>query len=204
MDAHGLVLAADEGNEMGGGSGAADFCCTRRCDRAGLSGILGDGAESGVWLIVAFREDRAVIIEQKFPAEFFFLHTLKIGDFISTFLVRKGTVVRDIVMVAHDAYHAVRRLQLTEDRNERLEFAFIKRDEITSKDDGIRLEGVYLIYDTEKFVLMTYPTIEVEIRNLNDAEAVIRLRKPLTSDSDRLNLMEISAEEIAPTEENEP
>jgi hypothetical protein len=51
---------------------------------------------------------------------------------------------------------------------------------------------------------MPYPTIKVEIRNLNDAEAVVGLRKPLASDCDRLYLMEISAEEIAPAEENEP
>ena len=203
MDAHGLILAADEGNERDpsprppeGGSRFENGKITM--------GIGADGAESGIRLIIVLREDWAVVVEEKFPAEFFFLHTLEVGDLIGTLLVGKRTIIREIVMVTHNAHHSIRRLELTEDRNERLELAFIKRDEIASKDDGIRLEGVYLINDTEKLVLMPYPTIKVEIRNLNNAEAVVGLRKPLASDCDRLYLMEIPAEEIAPAEENEP
>ena len=82
--------------------------------------IGSDGAESGIWLVIASREDRAVVVEEEFPAEIFPLHTLEVGDFIGTVLVGKGAVVRDIVMVAHDAHNTVRRLQLTEDWDERL------------------------------------------------------------------------------------
>jgi hypothetical protein len=51
---------------------------------------------------------------------------------------------------------------------------------------------------------MAFPAIKVKVGYLNNTEAVIGLRKPLASDCDRLYLMEISAEEIAPAEENEP
>ena len=148
------------------------------------------------------REDGAVVVEEEMPAEVFSLHALEVGDLVGAVLVGKGAVVRDIVMVTHDAHHAIRRLKLTEDRDERLQFAFIKRDEIAREDDSIRLEGVYLINDTEKLVLMAFPAVKVEVGYMNDTEAVIRLRKPLTSDCDRLHLMEVSAEEIAPAEED--
>ena len=67
----------------------------------------------------AIREDGAVIVKEKMPAEVFSLHTLEIRDLIGTLLVRKGAVIREIVMVAHDANHTIRRLELTEDRDER-------------------------------------------------------------------------------------
>ena len=163
-----------------------------------------DSSESGIRFIVALWEDRAIVVEEEFPTEFFSLHTLEVGNLIGTILVGKGTVVWEIVMVAHDAHHTIRRLQFAEDRDERLEFAFIERYEITREDDGIGLEGIYLIDDTEKLVLMAFPSVEVEIRYLNDTEAVIGLRKPLTGDCDRLDFMEVSAKEIAPYEENQP
>jgi hypothetical protein len=119
MDAHGLILAADEGNERDpsprppeGGSRFENGKITM--------GIGADGAESGIRLIIVLREDWAVVVEEKFPAEFFFLHTLEVGDLIGTILVGKGAVVRQIVMVAHDAHNTIRRFQLTEDRDEKL------------------------------------------------------------------------------------
>lgn len=163
-----------------------------------------DSSESGIRLIVAPWEDWAVVVEEKFPAKFFSLHTLEVGDLIGTILVGKGAVVRQIVMVAHDAHHTIRRLQFAEDRDERLEFVFIERYEVAGEDDGIGLKGIYLIDDTEKLVLMAFPAVEVEIRYLNDTEAVIGLRKPLAGDCDRLDLMEVSAKEISPYEENQP
>lgn len=163
-----------------------------------------DSSENGIRLIVAPWEDWAVVVEEKFPTEFFSLHTLEVGNLIGTILVGKGTIVWEIVMVAHDAHHAIRRLQFAEDRDERLEFAFIERYEVACEDDSIGLEGVYLIDNTEELVLMSFPAIKVEIRYLNNTEAVIGLRKPLTGDCDRLDLMEVSAEEITPAEEYEP
>ena len=163
-----------------------------------------DSSESGIRLIVAPWEDWAVVVEEKFPTEFFSLHTLEVGNLIGAILVGKRAVVRQIVMVAHDAHHTIRGFKLTEDRDERLEFAFIERYEVTREDDSIGLEGVYLIDNTEELVLMSFPAIKVEIRYLNNTEAVIGLRKPLTGDCDRLDLMEVSAEEITPYEENQP
>ena len=49
---------------------------------------------------------------------------------------------------------------------------------------------------------MAYPAIEMEVGDMNDAEDVIGLRKTLTGDCDGLYLMEVSAEEIAPDEED--
>jgi hypothetical protein len=163
-----------------------------------------DSSENGIRLIVAPWEDRAIVVEEEFPTEFFSLHTLEVGNLIGAILVGKGAVVRQIVMVAHDAHHTIRGFQLTEDRDERLEFAFVERYEVAGEDDGIGLEGVYLINDTEKLVLMAFPAVEVEIRYLNDTETVIGVRKPLAGDCDRLDLMEVSAKEISPYEENQP
>ena len=89
-------------------------------------GIGVDSSESGIRFIIALWEDRAVIVEKKFPSKFFSLHTLEVGNLVGTLLIGKGAVVRQIVMVAHDAYHAIRRFELTKDWNERLQFTFIE------------------------------------------------------------------------------
>ena len=148
--------------------------------------------------------DEQVVVEQQFPSQFIMLHACQSLHSVSPFSLGSHALVRHIVVVSEDAYHAVLRFQLFQLRNARRQFRFIDGDKVAGEADKVRLQGVYIIDNGEQYVLFSGITVKVQVGDMHYPVALEALRQSLARYLHLLCLMEIASEEVAVGEEAEP